>query len=323
MASTGSSHEPSHPLSVSLTVFDAYISSVSLLPSISVLALTNDALNDVLGFYDQLAFQVVVADTIVGTAPAALTVQIAHSADGLHYVNKNAAPEVDTPTQLNIGTPTYMSFGFDGGTAPSLGFVRLAITLTAAAGPVRAHVKITASGNNQNEQAFSRTMTKAMHSQAIASVKYVLQYGAGQKIATSAIAELVKFINDLPTVSIEQLLHQSSSNVVEARAFQLWRPILIWKNGGGFLGATVTVPPGFTIAFLGTGHYVLIEGNIGIWESRNPSAELFPRRASTLATPTVSDKSPWHSPTGKQVGPGLNTGGNPAQGVVIEKDKGK
>ena len=205
--------------SVSLTVFDAYISSISLASSVSVVALTNDAFNDVLGFYDQLALQVVVDDTIVGTAPAALTVQIQHSADGLHFVNKNAAPEVDTPTQLNIGTPTYMSFGFDGGLFPSLGFVRLAITLTAAVGPVRAHVRITATGNNQNEQAFSRTVVKAIGTQAKSSWNYVLQYGPGQKIATSAISELVRFINDLPTVSDADLVLQKSSNIAEARAF--------------------------------------------------------------------------------------------------------
>ena len=85
----------------------------------------------------------------------------------------------------------------------------------------------------------------------------------------------------------------------------------------------MTVPTGFTIAFLGTGHYALFQGNIGMWESKEPSRELFPRRVSTLATPTVSDHSPWHAPAGKQVGPGLNTGGNPAQGVVFENDKGK
>jgi hypothetical protein len=302
-------------------VFNDYVSTANA----SVATQTNASLNDVLGFYDQLAIQVVVDDTTAGAAPAALTVQIAHSADDRNYVFKNAAPEVSTPTQLNIGTPTYMSFGYDGGASPSLGLVRLVLVLTAAAGPVRAHVKITVTGNNLNEQAFTRVMATGMNAQTAASKKYVLMYGSGQKIATSAIAELVQFINNFPTLSDAQLHVAQAGNLAEARAFQMWQPLLILKNAGGFNGPTVTVPEGFMIAFLGTGRYALVKGSVGLWESKHSSTGLFPSREYHLANPSVSSASTWSPPPGNNhSGPGFTTGGNPTQGdVKFEQPKGK
>lgn len=326
MTSVSNPHGQGRPQSISLTVFDAYVNSASTSPSLSVTTLTDDAFNDVLGFYDQLAIQVVVADTAVGTAPATLTVQIAHSADGHNFVYKNAAPEVSTPTQLNIGEATYMSFGFDGGESPSLAYVRLVIALTGAAGPVRAHVRITVTGNNMNEQAFTRLVKKGMREQAMASRQYVLEYGPGQKIAASAISELIRFINDLPTVSTAQLALQQASSNAEAKTFQVWQPILIMKNTGGFSGLSVTVPSGFTIAFFGNGHYALVMGNVALWESKQPSSELFPpRREHAPAHPAVTTKGTWTPPSGGHFpgAPGVNTGGNPAKDAKFEQDKGK
>ncbi len=322
MSSTSNSHTQAQPQSISLTVFNDYLSDASTSSSLLVVARTNDSFDDVLGFYDQLALQVVVSDTMVGTAPAALTVQITHSADGHHFVAKNAAPEVDTPTQLNIGTPTYMSFGFDGGSSPSLGLVRLVIVLTATGGPVRAHVRITATGNNQNEQAFSRTVAAAMSAQARSSRTYVLQYGPGQKIATSAISELVRFVHDLPTVTAAQLIAQKTGTVAEVKALILWEPILRLKNAGGFSGSSVTVPNGFIIAFLSTGHYVLVNGNFALWESKHPSQELFPRRDFTPAKPTFSTHENWTPIAADHTGPGYTTG-NPPGGIKFGKNKGE
>jgi hypothetical protein len=322
MSSTSNSPDQGPPLSISLTVFDAYLSGSSTVPNLVVVAQTDESFNDVLGFYDQLAFQVVVTDTMVGTAPAGLTMQIAHSADGLHYVSKNATPEVSLPAQLNIGTDTYMSFGFDDGSVPSLGFVRLVLVLTAAVGPVRAHVRIMVTGNNQNEQSFSRTVVKAMSTQTIDSKKYVLQYGPGQKIATAAISELVHFINDLPVVSDADLILQKSSDAAMARAFLLWRPILFMKNAGLFNRASVAVPDGFIIAFLGNGHYALITGGVALWESKQASPDLFPlSRAYHAATPTVSEG--WTPIPGDHTGPGYNTGNPIPGGIKIDDGKGK
>lgn len=66
MASTSNSHGQSLPQSISRRVFDDYISSASTAASASVTALTSSAHDEVLGFYDQLAIQVVVDDTSVG-----------------------------------------------------------------------------------------------------------------------------------------------------------------------------------------------------------------------------------------------------------------
>ena len=297
LAGLASAH--SRPQSISLTVFNDYVGTSSTAAGVSITALTNASFDEVLGFYDQLAIQVVVDDVTVGAAPAGLTVQIAHSADGLNFVYKNATPEVSTPTQLNIGTPTYMSFGYDRGAYPSLGLVRLVVILTGAVGPVRAHVRITVMGNNQNEQAFTRMMSKTMDAQTAASKKYVLIYGPGQKVATSAILELVQFVNDLPTASAYQIALQQQAaygvldhpgdhapgDVASARAFLLWEPILLLKSAGGFKGPSVTVPNEFMIAFLGNGHYALVRGGTGLWESKEPSTALFPGNVSDVKTP--------------------------------------
>jgi hypothetical protein len=223
-------------------------------------------------------------------------VQIAHSADGLNFVYKNGTPEINTPTQLNIGTPTYMSFGYDRGAYPSLGFVRLVVTLIGMLGPVRAHVRITVMGNNQNEQAFTKMVWKAMDTQAGISKNYVLVYGPGQKVARSMISELIQFVGDLPTASAFQIAQQqlvatdviahpsahSQSEFVNAQAFLLWEPILLMKTAGGFRGDAVTVPAGFLIAFLGNGHYALVKGNVALWESKQASAALFPQNVDSV-----------------------------------------
>jgi len=289
-ASTNHSDHQGPPATASLTVFDDYVGTSSGVTNASVTALTSASFDDVLGFYDQLAIQVIVDDTTVGTAPAALTAQIAHSADGVNYVLKNAAPEVSTPTQLNIGAPTYMSFGFDGGTYPSLGFVRLVLTLTGAVGPVRARVRITVTGNNLNEQAFAQTTAKAIKAQAAEAKSYVLEYRAGQSVATATISELVHFINGLPHATDEQLHQQqkdahdvltlpsdhTQSEIADARAFILWEPILLRRNNGAFAGSSVVIPSGFMIAFLADGHYALIRGEAELWASKSASKALFP-----------------------------------------------
>jgi hypothetical protein len=131
MTSTSQSQDQGLPESTSITVFEDYLSTTSIASNVSVTALTPAFLDDVLGFYDQIAIQAIVDDVSVGAGPAALTVQIAHSADGINFVYKNAAPEVSAST-LNIGASTYMEFGYDLGASPSLGLVRLVVVLTSA-----------------------------------------------------------------------------------------------------------------------------------------------------------------------------------------------
>jgi len=283
--SDNADQDHSTPESVSLTVFDDYMAT----SNVGVTAFTSDKLSEMLGFYDQLAIQVVVDDTMVGSAPAALVVQILHSADGRNYLPKNASPEVIYPTQLNIGQPTYMAFGFDAGAAPSLAFVRLQVVLTGSVGPVRAHVRITVTGNNYNEQAFARTAQQLMKDQTAASTKYILIYGSGQKIQASTIEELVSFIRGFPEVGLDAIKEkaQDAKDVLshgddhtkdekaEARAFLRWEPVFVLKAKGGFSGKTVTIPNGFQIAFRSNGQYLFLKNGDAIWQSTRASAALF------------------------------------------------
>jgi hypothetical protein len=286
----------SQPGTVSLTVFDDYVATSSTGANATVTAYTSDDLSEKIGFYDQLSIQVVVDDTAVGTAPASLTVQIQHSANGRNYVAKNASPEVSSPTQLNIGQPTYMAFGFDAGNTPSLAFVRLAIVLTSSVGPVRAHVRVTVVANNFNEQAFARTAQNTMKDQLGASRKYVVVYGSGQKITASIIDELVSFIYDLlPKISSEQLAEQvqdardvlghtadhTQDEISQARAILRWEPIIVLRDKGAFKGQTITIPDRLKIAFLNDGHYVLLRDDEAMWLSSKASGRLFPKLPQT------------------------------------------
>ena len=95
---------------------------------------TSQAYNDLLGQYDQLALHAVVDET---DAPGKLTVHVQHAADGRSFVNKNATAEIAAAT-LHAGKANVLT-GADAGSAPSLGFVRLAVSLS---GAKRAHIKI-------------------------------------------------------------------------------------------------------------------------------------------------------------------------------------
>jgi hypothetical protein len=322
------SQEQGPPESASLTVFDDYVGTGSTSTGASAKVLTSASLDDVLGFYDQLAIQAIVDDTTAGTAPAALTVQIAHSADGVNYVFKNASPEVSTPTQLNIGATTYMSFGYDDGTYPSFGLVRLAIVLTAAVGPVRARVRVIVTGNNLNEQAFSRIAANGLSAQAGAARSYVIQYGPGQKIAASAISELVQLIRDLPNISVAQI-HQkdqdahdtlvhphdhSKDELNNAQLFLNWEPILLRKMNGAFNGTTIVVPKGHMIAFLADGHYLLFNEGLLLWRSTLPSKALFPETGA-LANDSVGVGVKERIVHGKS-GSGRSSGGSISVGGV-------
>jgi hypothetical protein len=122
-------------------VFDEYVAG-------GVLAYTNQDLNSKLGTYDQLALQAVV-DNLSSTPPTAFKVTIQHSADGRTWMAKSAAtfgtgaanPEIGGTTGITPGAGQTTYFGCDPGTAPTLAFVQLTISLTGAAG-TGAHVRI-------------------------------------------------------------------------------------------------------------------------------------------------------------------------------------
>lgn len=63
-----------------------------------------------------------------------------------NFVVKAASPEINRTSFT--GTIPYVDFGYDAGTTPTMGFVRLAITLTGTS--AGANVKIYASGRDPN-----------------------------------------------------------------------------------------------------------------------------------------------------------------------------
>ena len=105
---------------------------------------TSAAMNSRLARTNQLTLQSNVDQVTAGTT--ACTVQIEHSNDERNFVAKAGSPEINRTTFS--GTVPYVNFGYDAGTTPTMGFVRLAITL--AGTNAGANVKIYASGRDPN-----------------------------------------------------------------------------------------------------------------------------------------------------------------------------
>lgn len=102
---------------------------------------TSQELSELLGRYDQVAIQAIVdkADT-----SGSLTVHLQHSADGRNFADKNASAEISgVGGGPGFGTVmtnvTNICTGSDTGNIPSLGYVRLSISLVTT---TAAHVKI-------------------------------------------------------------------------------------------------------------------------------------------------------------------------------------
>lgn len=105
---------------------------------------TSAAVNSRLARTNQLTIQSNIDQVATGTT--AFTVQIQHSNDERNFVDKAGSPEINRTTFT--GSVPYVNFGYDAGTTPTMGFVRLAITL-AGTNP-GANVKIYASGRDPN-----------------------------------------------------------------------------------------------------------------------------------------------------------------------------
>ena len=103
---------------------------------------TSDEHSEHLGRCDQLSLQAVI-DKV--SAAGSIAVQIQHSADGRHFVPKNGSPEVSST--LTVGQTNVFSGG-DMSTAPTLGYVRLSISLSGAS--FSAHVKVYATMRDQS-----------------------------------------------------------------------------------------------------------------------------------------------------------------------------
>ena len=115
---------------ITMLVFDDFIPS-------NAQVFTAAVLNDRLGQFDHLVLNAV-ADQSAGTNPT-LAAQISHSSDQRNWTNKNGTAEIPA-TAIPVGATTSL-VGWDSSpNNPTLGFVRIGITL-AGTSPA-AHVKL-------------------------------------------------------------------------------------------------------------------------------------------------------------------------------------
>jgi hypothetical protein len=103
---------------------------------------TTAEINGLLGKADKLALMAV-ADQVTGTTN--LTVQIEHSGDGRNWVAKNGSAEIPA-TSIPASATTVLA-GSDSGSSPSLGFVRLRLTLSQSIAV--GHVKVYVTGRDE------------------------------------------------------------------------------------------------------------------------------------------------------------------------------
>lgn len=104
---------------------------------------TSSEFNEMLARADMLALSFI-GDQVSGTTPTA-EVRVEHSSDQRNWATKNATAEITATTLVTTGTNVFN--GYEPGTIPSNGFVRLKVTL-AGTGPV-VHAKIYVTGRDR------------------------------------------------------------------------------------------------------------------------------------------------------------------------------
>jgi hypothetical protein len=130
-----------------VVAFDGYIQDFGN----QITAVSYPDLNDTLASLDRLAIEAVVDNVGAAASPVAFFAQIQHSADNFHWMDKTCFPEVSSTSPLSLTGTTDIDIGYDNGERPTLGFARLLLTLSAAGGPIGAHVKIYVTGVDLRE----------------------------------------------------------------------------------------------------------------------------------------------------------------------------
>ena len=146
-------------------------------------------LDSLIGAFDQVAVEVSVDQVGARVGPASLDVHLAHSANGLLWVLKDPRP-LTSAEVLSFTGKTYLDIGYDDGTKPSLGLVRLELTLRAVTGPLRARVRVNVTANNLNEHQFSLSVRGAGETPADV---YDRCYPGGSRISTAKIKDLITY----------------------------------------------------------------------------------------------------------------------------------
>jgi hypothetical protein len=119
----------------STCVFDEFIVGTGVV-------YTSPEFNEILARHERVAFQVIV-DQVTGTTPT-FTLQQEHSSDQRNWSFKNGTAEI-LPASISATATTVLS-GYELGTNPSHGYVRLRLQL-AGTSP-QAHVKIWVTGRD-------------------------------------------------------------------------------------------------------------------------------------------------------------------------------
>ncbi len=123
------------PRRSSTLVFDEFVVG-------AVTVYTSPAHNDLLGRTERLAIQAVV-DQVTGTSPT-LLVRQEHSSDQRNWSDKSGTAEIPA-TAITAGSTNVLT-GYEVGTNPSHGYVRLEITLGGTT--PQAHVKLWVTGRD-------------------------------------------------------------------------------------------------------------------------------------------------------------------------------
>ncbi|AUX47836.1 uncharacterized protein SOCE26_093610 [Sorangium cellulosum] len=220
------------PGRITRTAYDDYVQSSTEVAR----AVSYPSLGALLGFYDQLAVEVITDQASAGVGPLSLQVHLAHSGDGFVWALKQPAPLTHADT-LSLTGRTYLDIGFDDGAAPSMGVVRLELTLQAVAGPVRARVRVNVTANNLSEREFSVAVRKAQ-GQEPAVDAYDRCYPSGSRIHPAKVKHLLGYW------SYTHKLHLDFENVA------------------------VIVPPGQMVCFNASDDYILVERGKVVWSSR-------------------------------------------------------
>ncbi|WP_437905086.1 hypothetical protein WME95_43065 [Sorangium sp. So ce327] len=154
-------------------------------------AVSYPSLGKLLGAYDQLAVEVSTDQVEASVGPVSLHVYLAHSGDGLVWSWKQPTPLTNTDA-VSLTGKTYLNIGYDRGLIPSMGIVRLELTLQANGGPVRARVRVHVTANNLREREFSAMVDNAQRQVPGADV-YDRCYPGGSSISRSKVWDLMGY----------------------------------------------------------------------------------------------------------------------------------
>lgn len=148
--------------------------------------LSNPALDGLIGLFDELAIEVIVDQSFNAGPPDGVKVgiQIHHSADGRNYFAKAASPEIPL-TNIVSSQANVLPIGYDNGSIPSLGYVRIAVLAFGTVAGNAAKVKVVVTGNNTREHQFSLAVERFIEDWFYGGRSQSWYYG-GTKISAQA-----------------------------------------------------------------------------------------------------------------------------------------